>query len=94
MIELEPTGGWRPVLLTAGVLPMEGRMLGPEGAFEDTVDVPSNVMLLRGSGATALIDAGSGSYAVDWPGGQADLLGALAEAACAADEVDIVVLTH
>ena len=94
MIELEPTGGWRPVLLTAGVLPMEAHMLGPEGAFEGTVDVPSNVMLLRGHGSTVLIDAGSGSFAVDWPGGRADLLGALGEAACAADEVDIVVLTH
>jgi glyoxylase-like metal-dependent hydrolase (beta-lactamase superfamily II) len=94
VIELEPTGGWRPLLLTAGMLPMEGRMLGPEGAFEDNVDVPSNVMLLRRDGATVLIDAGSGSFAVDWPGGRADLLGALAEAACAADEVDIVVLTH
>ena len=94
MIELEATGGWHPVLLTAGVLPLEAHLLGPEGAFQGTMDVPSNVMLLRGNDATVLIDAGSGSFAVDWPGGRADLLGALGEAGCAAQDVDVVVLTH
>jgi len=94
VIELEATGGWHPVLLTAGVLPMEAHLLGPEGAFEGTVEVPSNVMLLRGHDVTVLIDAGSGSFAVDWPGGRADLLGALAQADCAAEDVDVVVLTH
>jgi glyoxylase-like metal-dependent hydrolase (beta-lactamase superfamily II) len=94
VIELAVTGGWHPVLLTAGVLPMEAHLLGPEGAFQGTLEVPSNVMLLRGDGATVLIDAGSGSFAVDWPGGRADLLGALEQAGCAADDVDVVVLTH
>src|SRR5437870_5036534 len=73
---------------------MEAHLLGPEGAFEGTVEVPSNVMLLRRDGTTVLIDAGSGSFAVDWPGGSADLLGALMEAGCSADDVDVVVLTH
>jgi glyoxylase-like metal-dependent hydrolase (beta-lactamase superfamily II) len=94
VIELEATGGWHPSLLSAGMLPMEGHLLGPQGAFQGTLDVPSNVMLLRREGATVLIDAGSGSFAVDWPGGTADLLGALAEAGCAAGDVDVVVLTH
>jgi glyoxylase-like metal-dependent hydrolase (beta-lactamase superfamily II) len=94
VIRLEATGGWQPELLSAGLVPMEGHLLGPEGAFQVTLDVPSNVMLLRRDGATVLIDAGSGSFAVDWPGGTADLLGALAEAGCTSDDVDVVVLTH
>jgi glyoxylase-like metal-dependent hydrolase (beta-lactamase superfamily II) len=94
VIDLETTGGWNPVLLTTGVLPMEAHLLGPEGAFDAVVDVPSNVLLLRGDGGTVLIDAGSGSFAVDWPGGSADLVGALAEAACPPEQVDVVVLTH
>lgn len=94
MIALEPSGGWTPVLLTAGRLPMTADLLGPEGAFHGTVDVPSNVLLLRGHGETVLIDAGSGSFAADWPGARADLVGALAEAGCAPADVDVVVLTH
>ncbi len=94
MIDLDPTGGWNPVLLTTGMLPMEAHLLGPEGAFDAVMDVPSNVLLLRGDGGTVLIDAGSGSFAVDWPGGSADLVGALAEAACAPEQVDVVLLTH
>jgi glyoxylase-like metal-dependent hydrolase (beta-lactamase superfamily II) len=94
VIALEPSGGWTPVLLTAGWLPMAANLLGPEGAFHGTVDVPSNVLLLRGHGETVLIDAGSGSFATDWPGAKADLVGALAEAGCAPEDVDVVVLTH
>jgi glyoxylase-like metal-dependent hydrolase (beta-lactamase superfamily II) len=94
VIDLDPTGGWNPVLLTAGMLPMEGHLLGPDGAFDAVVDVPSNVVLLRGDGGTVLIDAGSGSFAVDWPGGSADVVGALAEVACAPEQVDVVLLTH
>jgi glyoxylase-like metal-dependent hydrolase (beta-lactamase superfamily II) len=94
MIALEPSGGWTPLLLTAGWLPMAANLLGPEGAFHGTVEVPSNVLLLRGYGETVLIDAGSGSFAVDWPGARADLVGALAEAGCAVEDVDVVVLTH
>jgi glyoxylase-like metal-dependent hydrolase (beta-lactamase superfamily II) len=94
VIELDVSGGWTPALLTVGTLPMEPQALGPKGAFDDTVEVPSNVLLLRGEAGTVLVDAGSGSYAADWPGGRADLLGALAAADCAPDDVDTVVLTH
>jgi glyoxylase-like metal-dependent hydrolase (beta-lactamase superfamily II) len=41
-----------------------------------------------------LIDAGSGSFVDDWPGATADLVGALAGAGCAPEQVDLVVLTH
>ena len=94
MTVLAPVDGWQPTLLTAGWLPMEGAMLGPEGAFDGPLDIPSNVLLLRGATMTVLIDAGSGSFAEDWPGARADLLGALAEAGCRPDQVDHVVLTH
>ena len=94
MTTLEPVDGWQPTLITVGRLPMEGEMLGPEGAVEGPLDVPSNVLLLRGVSMTVLIDAGSGSFAEDWPGARADLLGGLAEAGCRPDQVDHVVLTH
>jgi glyoxylase-like metal-dependent hydrolase (beta-lactamase superfamily II) len=94
VIELGPSGGWSPVLLTAGWLPMSANLLAPDGVFDGTVDVPSNVLLLRGHGETVLIDAGSGSFAADWPGARADLVGALTEAGCAPENVDVVVLTH
>jgi glyoxylase-like metal-dependent hydrolase (beta-lactamase superfamily II) len=88
------TGGWQPQLLRAGVLPMEPGYLGPDGAFAAAVDLPSNVLLLRGAAGTVLIDAGSGSFVDDWPGATADLVGALAGAGCAPEQVDLVVLTH
>jgi glyoxylase-like metal-dependent hydrolase (beta-lactamase superfamily II) len=94
-VSTAPTaGGWQPQLVRAGVLPMPAADLGPDGAFAAAVDLPSNVLLLRGAAGTVLIDAGSGSFAVDWPGATADLVGALAAAGCAPEQVDLVVLTH
>jgi glyoxylase-like metal-dependent hydrolase (beta-lactamase superfamily II) len=87
-------GGWQPLLVRAGVLPMAADDLGPAGAFAASVDLPSNVLLLRGAAGTVLIDAGSGSFAGDWPGATADLVGALAAAGCAPEQVELVVLTH
>jgi glyoxylase-like metal-dependent hydrolase (beta-lactamase superfamily II) len=93
--DLPATGGWRPVLIESGRLPMEARQLAPGGELGDgVVEVPSNVLLLRGPEQTVLIDAGSGSLAEEWPGGQADLAGALERAGSVVDDVDLVVVTH
>jgi glyoxylase-like metal-dependent hydrolase (beta-lactamase superfamily II) len=74
---------------------MQARMLAPDGELGDgELTVPSNVLLLRGASQTVLIDAGSGSLTVDWPGGEADLTGALAEAGCDPAEIGLVVMTH
>lgn len=94
MSSLPTSGGWQPQLVPAGVLPMPAADLGPDGAFAAPVDLPSNVLLLRGAAGTVLIDAGSGSFAGDWPGATADLVGALAAVGCAPEQVDLVVLTH
>ena len=95
MTDLPATGGWRPVLIESGRLPMEARQLAPAGELGDgVVEVPSNVLLLRGPGQTVLVDAGSGSLAEEWPGGHADLAGALERAGTGVDEIDLVVVTH
>ena len=94
MTGLQTTAGWQPTLVTVGRLPMKPSYLAPAGAFEDDVDLPSNVLLLRGHGMTALLDAGSGSFASGWPGGEDFLVTALAAAGCAPEDVDLVVLTH
>jgi glyoxylase-like metal-dependent hydrolase (beta-lactamase superfamily II) len=93
--DLPATGGWRPVLVESGRLPMEARQLAPGGELGDgIVEVPSNVLLLRGAEQIVLIDAGSGSLAEEWPGGHADLAGALERAGSGVDEIDVVVVTH
>jgi len=93
--DLAATGGWRPVLVESGLLPMEARQLAPGGELGDgIVEVPSNVLLLQGAEQTVLIDAGSGSLAEEWPGGHADLAGALERAGSGVDEIDVVVVTH
>src|SRR5437016_5281258 len=95
MTDLATAGGWQPALVTTGRIPMNARLIAPGGELgDDVIDIPSNVVLLRGDGRTVLIDAGSGSFAVEWPGSDADLLGALHAAGAAADEVDLVVVTH
>ena len=71
MTALPPNDGWQPQLLQAGVLPMQAGLLAPEGGLDvEMVDVPANVLLLRGEAGTVLVDAGSGRYAAGWPGGR------------------------
>jgi glyoxylase-like metal-dependent hydrolase (beta-lactamase superfamily II) len=91
---LPATGGWQPALVTAGRLPMKPEYLAPAGVFESDVDVPSNVVLLRGPEGTVLVDAGSGQFAGGWPGGEDFLVDALAAEGCSPQEIDLVVLTH
>jgi glyoxylase-like metal-dependent hydrolase (beta-lactamase superfamily II) len=94
LTRLAATGGWQPTLVCVGRLPMQPEHLAPPGVFDVVVDLPSNVLLLRGPAGTVLIDAGSGSFASGWPGGEDFLVSALAEAGCEPGDVDLVVLTH
>lgn len=74
---------------------MEARQLAPGGELGDgIVEVPSNVLLLRGASQNVLIDTGSGSLTEEWPGGEADLAGALERAGSSVDEIDLVLVTH
>lgn len=94
MTALPETAGWQPTLIQVGSLPMAPELLAPEGELEGVVDVPSNVLLLRGHGQTVLVDAGSGSYAGLWEGATEDLEGSLAAAGCRFEDVDLLVMTH
>ena len=94
MTRLEDTGGWAASLVTVGRLPMQPQHLAPPGVFDRVVDVPSNTLLLRGSGGTVLVDAGFGTFVSGWPGGEDFLVLALADAGCEPQDVDLVVLTH
>ncbi len=84
---------WDVQLISAGSLPMEGRLLGPEGTFADT-RICSNVVLLRGGGRTILIDTAAGQLDSEWEGATSNLAEALAAHGCALTDVDTVVLTH
>jgi glyoxylase-like metal-dependent hydrolase (beta-lactamase superfamily II) len=87
-------GGWDVTLLEVGTLPLKAENLGPEGAFDGPVTVPSNALLLRRDGTTVLVDAGAGPLHRLWPGSVGDLDAALAGAGASAGEVDTLVLTH
>jgi len=84
---------WDVQLISAGTLPMQGALLGPEGAFEDT-EICSNVVLLRGDGRTILVDTAAGQLDGEWEGATSNLSEALAAHGCALSDVDTVVLTH
>ena len=94
MTELPEAAGWQPTLIQVGTLPMAPELLAPEGELEGMVDVPSNVLLLRGHGQTVLVDAGSGPYFGMWEGATEDLEGSLGAAGCRFEDVDLLVMTH
>jgi glyoxylase-like metal-dependent hydrolase (beta-lactamase superfamily II) len=79
------SGGWSASLLEVGSLPMQPEVMGPPDLFSGPVEIPVNVLVLRGRGSTVLVDAGPGPLAVFWPG-------ATAERPAVAP--DLVVLTH
>ena len=81
------------LLISAGSIPMEGALLGPAGTFADA-DICSNVLLVRGSGRTVLIDTAAGRLDSEWEGATSNLEEALAAQGCALADVDTVVLTH
>jgi len=80
-------------LISAGSLPMAGRLLGPQGTFADT-HVCSNVVLVRGGGPTILVDTAAGQLDSEWEGATSNLEAALAAYGCALAGIDTVVLTH
>ena len=84
---------WDVQLISAGALPMEGRLLGPEGTFADT-HICSNVILLRGGGRTILIDTAAGGLDSQWEGATSNLEAALAAHRCATGDIDTIILTH
>ena len=84
---------WDVQLVSAGSLPMQGALLGPEGTFADT-RICSNVVLLRGGGRTVLIDTAAGQLDSEWEGATSNLAEALALHGCALTDIDAVVLTH
>jgi glyoxylase-like metal-dependent hydrolase (beta-lactamase superfamily II) len=94
MSDTVSTGGWRATLIQAGSLPMDGTDLAPAGELPPTLDVPSNVLLLRGHDRTILVDTAAGGRAAEWGGAMEDLDGALATAGVDASQIDTVVLTH
>lgn len=83
---------WDVTLISAGSLPMEDGLLAPPGELGD-IEVVSNVVLLRGSAGTVLVDTASGGLDGSWEGAQSDLAAALAPH-CRVEDIDVVVLTH
>ena len=83
--------GWTVSLIEAGMLPVEGADLAPEGVLSGVIPTPVNALLLRGHGRTILVDAGSGPFVAIWPG-TTDQLKARLEAENAAP--DLIVITH
>lgn len=88
------SAGWRATLVQAGVLPMRGRWLAPDGSLPDRIDVPSNVLVLEGHGRTVLVDTGSGDLTGGWEGASCGLGAALATAGVEPGRIGTVVLTH
>ena len=62
------SGGWQIELVEVGAVPIEGKYMGPLGTFPETFDAPTNVVVLRSHGRTAVVDAGSGPLIGIWPG--------------------------
>jgi glyoxylase-like metal-dependent hydrolase (beta-lactamase superfamily II) len=94
MSETISSGGWQATLVQAGTLPMEGTDLAPAGQLPKTLDVPSNVLVLRGHGRTILVDTAAGGRAGEWEGAVEDLDGALSAAGVDSSQIDTLVLTH
>ncbi len=86
--------GWLATVVEAGVLPMPGAKLAPEGVLPETLALPSNVLLLRGHGRVVVVDTAAGALTDEWPGARGDLAGALAACGTRLAEVDTVIVTH
>lgn len=80
---------WMLRLLRVAFLPMKPQMLGPKGAFRRVIELPVNVVLLRGARKTILIDTGPGLLASSWPGMKNPIL--LASLGLVPD---LIVMTH
>jgi glyoxylase-like metal-dependent hydrolase (beta-lactamase superfamily II) len=83
---------WAVHLIPAGSLPMRDGLMAPRGELGD-IEVVSNVLLLRGTGGTVLVDTAAGGLDGQWQGAASNLAEAL-EPFCRIEDVDAVVLTH
>lgn len=65
------SGGWEITLVDNGIVPIDGKYMGPPGTFTETYVGPVNLVVLRGHGLTVLVDSGSGPLIAIWPGSTA-----------------------
>ena len=90
---IAPAGPWRVSLVEVGasIDPASGSARVPQWAWS-----PINVVVLRSSEQTVLVDAGPGFTTAWWPfeGIHADAEAALASVGVAPADVDLVVVTH
>jgi glyoxylase-like metal-dependent hydrolase (beta-lactamase superfamily II) len=83
---------WDVTLVAAGTLPMRDGLMAPPGVL-GSLEVVSNVVLLRGEAGTVLVDTAAGGLDGQWAGAVSNLEAALAPY-CRIGEIDTVVLTH
>jgi glyoxylase-like metal-dependent hydrolase (beta-lactamase superfamily II) len=91
---IAPAGAWRVSLVDVGASRHPGEWIAP--GYPEWAWSPINVVVLRSSAQTVLVDAGPGFTTAWWPfeGIHADTPGALAAIGVDPADVDLVVLTH
>jgi glyoxylase-like metal-dependent hydrolase (beta-lactamase superfamily II) len=91
---IAPAGRWRIALVEVGTSRHPGSWVGP--GYPEWYWSPMNVVVLRRSDQTVLVDAGPGITGSWWPfeGFRTDTETALAAVGVRPTDVDLIVLTH